>query len=108
MLQVVLLVNYRACSLSQGAGQTWDTFKANGLPSHFKRHFPVFMPFVLCTDEVLKPVPKPYFYWISKQVSWGSGAVLAKDFFFSPSPKLLKSSTIHDIDFIGTALVLSP
>ena len=66
------------------------------------------MPFVLgvlCTNEVLKPVPNHISTGLSKQV--GKLSSLARIFFFSPSPKLLKSSTIHDLDLTGTALVLS-
>lgn len=66
------------------------------------------MPFVLgvlSTDEVLKPVPNHTSTGLASRL--GSGVVW-QGFFFSPSPKLLKSSTIHDLEFTGTALVLSP
>lgn len=82
------------------------SFKPNTLPNRFQ--IPPHIHTVCAkspTDSlssILKTVSNPYF-WISKKVGrWSTWQGL-----LFPYPKLLESSTIHDLDFTGTALVLS-
>lgn len=87
------------------AEQTWDSFKPHSLLNHFK--------ILLHTHTfcVRSPMHAEVQFWslspihISGLAGRLGDGVAGKD--FSPYPKLLESSTIHDLDFTGTALVLS-